>query len=241
MQLLSLHPASYAACGCRHRTALTPCLPDGPQARPEVEALVAYSAPLEGRRGLLRLDFNENTVGPSPKVVDAIRAIPADHYAIYPEYDGLREAVVASLGGMGLSPAHIGLFNGVDAALHAAVPRLRRPGRPAAHHQPHLRLLHPLRPHAGHDDRGDPLSGGRVRLSRSRRSARRCSVPVVPANPAATGSRRASCCSATPTTPPAPAWRRSGSSSWRPPRRAPWWWWMSSMRPSPATACCHHC
>ncbi len=110
------------------RTALTACLPDGPQARPEVEALVAYSAPLEGRRGLLRLDFNENTVGPSPKVVEAIRAIPADHYAIYPEYDGLREAVVASLGGMGLSPAHIGLFNGVDAALHAVFHAYGAPG-----------------------------------------------------------------------------------------------------------------
>ena len=41
-------------------------------ARPEVENLHAYSAPLEGRRGLLRLDFNENTVGPSPKVVEAM-------------------------------------------------------------------------------------------------------------------------------------------------------------------------
>jgi len=102
-----------------------------PQARPEVESLTAYSAPLEGRRGLLRLDFNENTVGPSPQVVAAIRAMPADHFAIYPEYDGLREAVVASLlatagvaahqapGAGGLSPDHIGLFNGVDAAIHA--------------------------------------------------------------------------------------------------------------------------
>ena len=48
---------------------------DAPPARPEVEGLRAYSAPLEGRRGLLRLDFNENTVGPSPHVVAAIRAI----------------------------------------------------------------------------------------------------------------------------------------------------------------------
>ena len=97
-------------------------------ARPEVEGLQAYSAPLEGRRGLLRLDFNENTVGPSPKVVEAIRAIPADHYAIYPEYAGLREAVATNLadrsGGRPglarpLSPEHVGLFNGVDAALHA--------------------------------------------------------------------------------------------------------------------------
>jgi histidinol-phosphate aminotransferase len=67
-------------------------------------------------------------VGPSPKVVEAIRAIPADHYAIYPEYDGLREAVVASLGGTGLSPAHIGLFNGVDEALHAVFHAFAAPG-----------------------------------------------------------------------------------------------------------------
>ena len=90
----------------------------GPPARPEVEGLHAYSAPLEGRRGLLRLDFNENTVGPSPQVVEALRAIPADHIAIYPEYDGLREAVVASLP-CPLKPEQVGLFNGVDAAIHA--------------------------------------------------------------------------------------------------------------------------
>ena len=98
-------------------------IPGLPQARPEVESLQAYSAPLEGRRGLLRLDFNENTVGPSPQVVEAIRAIPADQYAVYPEYDGLREAVVANLAATGLgqplTPGQIGIFNGVDAALHA--------------------------------------------------------------------------------------------------------------------------
>ncbi len=92
--------------------------PQLPQPRPEVESLKAYSAPLEGRRGLLRLDFNENTVGPSPRVVEAIRAIPADQYAIYPEYDGLREAVLANLA-LPLEPSQIGLFNGVDAAIHA--------------------------------------------------------------------------------------------------------------------------
>jgi histidinol-phosphate aminotransferase len=89
-----------------------------PQARPEVEGLQAYSAPLEGRRGMLRLDFNENTMGPSPQVVAAIRAIPAEQYAIYPEYDGLRQAVVANLA-LPLAPSQIGLFNGVDAAIHA--------------------------------------------------------------------------------------------------------------------------
>ena len=97
-----------------------------PEPRPEVERLHAYSAPLEGRRQMLRLDFNENTIGPSPRVVEALRAIPADHIAIYPEYDGLREAVVANLAAQTdgarcgpLDPAQIGLFNGVDAAIHA--------------------------------------------------------------------------------------------------------------------------
>jgi histidinol-phosphate aminotransferase len=95
-----------------------------------VESLRVYSAPLEGRRGLLRLDFNENTVGPSPQVVEAIRAIPADHYAIYPEYDGLRETVAASLSGGGgtLRPDQIGLFNGVDAAIHAVFQAYGGPG-----------------------------------------------------------------------------------------------------------------
>jgi histidinol-phosphate aminotransferase len=95
-----------------------------------VESLHAYSAPLEGRRGLLRLDFNENTVGPSPRVVEAIRAIPAEHYAIYPEYDGLREAVAASLAGAdhGLTAANVGLFNGVDGALHAIFQAYGGPG-----------------------------------------------------------------------------------------------------------------
>ena len=115
--------------------------PAPPPARPEVESLQAYSAPLEGRRGMLRLDFNENTVGPSPKVVQAIRAIPAEHFAIYPEYEGLQAAVAASLlrtSGLHaagpaapsrrLEPHHIGLFNGVDAALHAVFQAYGAPG-----------------------------------------------------------------------------------------------------------------
>jgi histidinol-phosphate aminotransferase len=89
---------------------------------------------------MLRLDFNENTVGPSPKVVQAIRAMPAEHFAIYPEYDGLQAAVAASLlrtsglrtsgweAGPGLEPHHIGLFNGVDAALHAVFQAYGAPG-----------------------------------------------------------------------------------------------------------------
>ncbi|MEB3158633.1 MAG: histidinol-phosphate transaminase [Synechococcus sp.] len=105
-----------------------------PSARADVERLKAYSAPLEGRRGLLRLDFNENTVGPSPKVVEALRSIPPDQLAVYPEYDGLREAVAANLAAApaglahGLTPENVGLFNGVDAAIHAVLHAYGGPG-----------------------------------------------------------------------------------------------------------------
>jgi histidinol-phosphate aminotransferase len=86
------------------------------RAKPEVEALTPYVAPLEGRRSLLRLDFNESTVGPSPRVLEAIRSLPAEAYATYPEYAGLTEAFAASLG---VGPDHVGAFNGVDAAIRA--------------------------------------------------------------------------------------------------------------------------
>lgn len=94
-------------------------------ARPSVEALQRYVAPLEGRRGLLRLDFNENTVGPSPRVVEAIRALPPEAYATYPEYDGLEAAFAASIG---LERAQVALFNGADAAIRAIFDAFARPG-----------------------------------------------------------------------------------------------------------------
>ena len=103
-----------------------------PAARPAVETLQAYSAPLEGRRQLLRLDFNENTIGPSPLVAQALRQFNSEEIAVYPEYDGLREAVVTNLieGGCrpGLQPQQVGLFNGVDAAIHAVFQAYGDPG-----------------------------------------------------------------------------------------------------------------
>jgi histidinol-phosphate aminotransferase len=86
------------------------------KAKPEVEALTPYVAPLEGRRTLLRLDFNESTVGPSPRVLEAIRALGPEAYAAYPEYAGLNEAFAAFLG---VTAAHVEAFNGVDAAIKA--------------------------------------------------------------------------------------------------------------------------
>ena len=199
-----------------------------PPARPEVETLQAYSAPLEGRRGLLRLDFNENTVGPSPKVVAAIRTIAAEEYAIYPEYDGLREAVIASLGGpaSGLTPAQVGLFNGVDAALHACFHAYGAAGERLLTTSPTFGYYTPCARMQGMAIEAIPhLLPGFLFPFDEIRAARAIEPPAC-------------CCSATPTTPPAPALRRRGCWSWRPQPPTPWWWWMSSTRPSPVTACC---
>ncbi len=86
------------------------------RAKDTVEGLTAYQAPLEGRRGMLRLDFNENTVGPSPKVMEAIAGLSASDVATYPEYAGLADAFA---GLVGVSPQEVGVFNGVDAAIRA--------------------------------------------------------------------------------------------------------------------------
>ena len=103
-----------------------------PPARAAVEQLQAYSAPLEGRRQLLRLDFNENTIGPSPLVAQALRGFSSEEIAVYPEYDGLREAVVRNLMESGCRPGlqsdQVGLFNGVDAAIHAVFQAYGDPG-----------------------------------------------------------------------------------------------------------------
>jgi len=101
----------------------TPKTSRGPKLRPEVEDMHGYSAPLEGRRKLLRLDFNENTIGPSPLVINALKNIRAEEISIYPEYNGLREAFIENLKTAKppaiIQPTEIGLFNGVDAAIHA--------------------------------------------------------------------------------------------------------------------------
>ena len=67
------------------------------RARESVRSLATYHPPLAGRQGL-RLDFNESTVGPSPKVLEAIRALPPEAYAAYPEYAGLAAAYAATVG-----------------------------------------------------------------------------------------------------------------------------------------------
>ena len=67
-----------------------------PQPRDAVQRMAPYSPPTDGRRGKLRLDFNENTVGCSPKVVEFLKTrINEEQLAVYPEYAEAKRELAA--------------------------------------------------------------------------------------------------------------------------------------------------
>ena len=82
--------------------------------REVVLTVPAYHPPLAGRDGL-RLDFNENTAGCSPRVLARLRQIAPEELARYPER-GPAEASVA--GFLGVTASELLLTNGVDEAIH---------------------------------------------------------------------------------------------------------------------------
>jgi histidinol-phosphate aminotransferase len=84
------------------------------EAREAVRNLPTYHPPLGGRDGL-RLDFNENTVGCSPRVLARLQKITAEEIACYPERAPI-ESVVADF--LGIEPNELLLTNGVDEAIH---------------------------------------------------------------------------------------------------------------------------
>lgn len=74
-----------------------------------------YHPPTGGRRNKLRLDFNENTVGAPPHVIDFIkRYLTAADLSIYPEYEHALEDLAIHFG---VSVAELALTNGTDEAI----------------------------------------------------------------------------------------------------------------------------
>jgi histidinol-phosphate aminotransferase len=92
--------------------------------REAVRTLPSYHPPLAGRNGL-RLDFNENTVGCSPRVLERLRQLRPEELASYPEREPV-EAKVAEI--LGLAPAELLLTNGVDEAIHLLCETYLAPG-----------------------------------------------------------------------------------------------------------------
>ena len=73
-----------------------------------------YHPPLAGREAL-RLDFNENTFAPSPKVMERLRQVTAEGLTKYPEREPSERLVAAHFG---LKTEEVLLTNGVDEAIH---------------------------------------------------------------------------------------------------------------------------
>jgi histidinol-phosphate aminotransferase len=94
------------------------------EARAAVKGLHAYRPPLAGREGL-RLDFNESTIGCSPRVLARLRALDAEALARYPEREPV-EVQVADF--LGLDAVQVLLTNGVDEAIHLLCSTYLEPG-----------------------------------------------------------------------------------------------------------------
>src|SRR5580704_11324635 len=87
--------------------------------RKAVQNMAPYSPPSPGRAGKLRLDFNENTVGCSPRVIEFLKAkLCEDQLSIYPEYTKAKPALAAFFN---VSPDELLLTNGTDEAIQVLV------------------------------------------------------------------------------------------------------------------------
>jgi histidinol-phosphate aminotransferase len=85
-----------------------------PSPRAAVLAMPEYHPPLAGRDAL-RLDFNENTLAPSPKVLERLLTTGAESLTKYPEREPVERIVAQHFG---LEPGQVLLTNGVDEAIH---------------------------------------------------------------------------------------------------------------------------
>src|SRR3954464_2934961 len=84
------------------------------KARKAVLEMAEYHPPLAGRTAL-RLDFNENTFGASPRVIERLRTLTAEGLTRYPEREPAERIVAKHLG---LQAEQVVLTNGVDEAIH---------------------------------------------------------------------------------------------------------------------------
>lgn len=82
--------------------------------RRAVLAMPEYHPPLAAREAL-RLDFNENTFAPSPRVIERLRQTTAEGLTKYPEREPAERLAAAHFG---LKAEEVLLTNGVDEAIH---------------------------------------------------------------------------------------------------------------------------
>jgi histidinol-phosphate aminotransferase len=97
--------------------------------REAVRTLPSYHPPLAGREGL-RFDFNENTVGCSPRVLERLRRLSAEELARYPEREPVEKTVASFLRNQtaAITASELLLTNGVDEAIHLLCETYLEPG-----------------------------------------------------------------------------------------------------------------
>src|SRR5271170_383852 len=89
------------------------------QPREAVLNMAPYSPPTGGRADKLRLDFNENTVGASPKVIEYLQQhLSAADLAVYPEYGQVKRELGAFFE---VEPDDFVLTNGTDEAIQVLI------------------------------------------------------------------------------------------------------------------------
>src|SRR5581483_6337582 len=97
----------------------------GLQPREAIARMQPYHPPSSGRGGKMRLDFNENTVGCSPRVRKRLRRFEPAELAVYPEYE---DALPKFARHFGVQPSQLTLSNGTDEAIQLVVHTFVNPG-----------------------------------------------------------------------------------------------------------------
>ena len=95
-------------------------IPKGaPRPRAAVLNMAPYSPPTGNRAGKLRLDFNENTIGCSPRVIEFLKQeLTPERLSIYPDYADVRPALAEFFH---VNPAQLLLTNGTDEAIQVLI------------------------------------------------------------------------------------------------------------------------
>src|SRR3984957_18119433 len=87
--------------------------------RKAVLDMAPYSPPTGNRLDKLRLDFNENTVGCSPRVIERLKsALDAGLLTVYPDYARVKLALAVHFR---VSPDELLLTNGTDEAIQVLI------------------------------------------------------------------------------------------------------------------------
>ena len=87
--------------------------------RKAVLDMASYVPPTGDRLGKLRLDFNENTVGCSPRVMEFLRSkLTPELLSVYPDYREVKETLAAHFH---VDPSQFILTNGTDEAIQVFI------------------------------------------------------------------------------------------------------------------------